>query len=60
MQFGDVETFLTGNSDVCPSSKKKLLDILQNSPKHSYLMLEFASIVDWGGALCEGHLQARR
>ena len=44
----DVETFLTGNSNVCPSSNKKLLDILQNYQKRIYLMLVLASIVDWG------------
>ena len=42
VQFEDVETFLNGNTDVCPSFNKKLIDTLQNSPKRTYFMLELA------------------
>ena len=45
VQFEDVETFLTGNTDVCPSFNKRLIDILQSSQKHTHLMLELASII---------------
>ena len=48
MQFGDIERFLTENSEIAPASNKKLLDILRNSPKSSYLKLELSSIIDWG------------
>ena len=48
VQFGDIERFLTENSEIAPASNKKLLDILRNSPKNTYLKLELSSIIDWG------------
>jgi len=48
LQFGDIEPFLTKNTDLGPSSRPKLLAILTDHEKLKHLKLELAAIIDWG------------
>ena len=46
--FGVVLPFLEENPDLAPATRKKLLGILQDSPKNSKLQLELATVIDAG------------
>ena len=48
LQFGDIEPFLSKNTDLGPSSRPKLLAILTDYDKLKHLKLELAAIIDWG------------
>jgi len=48
--FGDVELFLQRNDDVGAASRQKLLAIFQDPQKAALLIIELASIIDWGEA----------
>ena len=49
LQFGDIEPFLSKNTDLGPSSHPKLLAILTDHEKLKHLKFELAAIIDWGG-----------
>ena len=46
--FGDVESFLTKNSDISPSLRPKLLDMLHHLPTVIELKVEQAIVIDFG------------
>ena len=46
--FRDIQPFLEGNADIGPASRSKMLAILQDSQKKTYLMIEMAIVVDAG------------
>ena len=46
--FGDVEPFLTKNSDIGPSLRPKLLDMLHHLPTVIQLKVELAIVIDFG------------
>ena len=46
--FGDVLPFLEENPDLAPATRRKLLGILQDSPKNSKLQLELAAVIGAG------------
>ena len=48
LQFGDVHSFLLSHPDFSPVTTSKLLDILDNTQKATYLQLELAAIIDCG------------
>jgi len=48
LQFGDIESFLSKNIDLGPSSRPKLLAILTDHEKRKRLKLELAAIINWG------------
>ena len=45
--FGDVEPFLTKNSDIGPSLQPKLLDMLHHLPTAIQLKVELAIVIDF-------------
>ena len=53
IQFGDIQPFVCA-SDLESKSKQKLVTFLQNINKKSLLMVEIASIVDWGEPFVKG------
>ena len=46
--FGALLPFLEENPDLAPAIRRKLLGILQDSPKNSKLQLELAAVIDAG------------
>ena len=48
LQFGDIEPFLSENTDLGPASRPKLLAILTDREKLEHLKLELAAVIDWG------------
>ena len=46
--FGDVEAFLTENSDVSPATRAKLLTFYSDLNKKVCLHIKLAAIIDWG------------
>lgn len=46
--FGDVEAFLTENSDVSPATWAKLLTFFSDPSKKVCLHIQLAAIIDWG------------
>lgn len=49
VQFGDIEPFLTENTDMGPSSRPRLLVNLATSPeKLKHVKLKLASVAYWG------------
>ena len=48
IQFGDVLPFLEENTDLAPTTRLKLLDILRNSQRCTKLQLELAVVIDCG------------
>ena len=49
--FGDVEQFLTNNTDLAPTTRNKLLGFMSDTTKRSTLELETSVIVDAGAPL---------
>ena len=49
--FGDVEPFLTNNTDLAPTTRKKLLGFMSDTTKWSTLEFEMSVIVDAGAPL---------
>jgi hypothetical protein len=47
-QFGDVLPFLQSNTDFSPATTAKLMQLLSETQKYSYLQLELAAVVDCG------------
>ena len=47
-QFGDVLPFLQSNTDFFPATTAKLMQLLSDTQKYSYLQLELAAVVDYG------------
>lgn len=48
LQYGDVELFLTGNDDIGPSTRNKLLSFFADANKQARLQIELETVVDWG------------
>ena len=48
LQFGDIEPFLTVNTDIGPSLRPKMLDILHSVPGLGQLKMELAAVIDIG------------
>ena len=48
LQFGDIEPFLTANTDIGPSLRPKMLEILHSVPGLGQLMMELAAVIDIG------------
>ena len=48
VQFGDLEEFLTSNSDISPTTRTKLLSFFSDSSKKANLQIELAATVDYG------------
>ena len=46
--FGDIQPFLEENTDLGPATRSKMLSILHDPSKKTYLMLEMAAVVDAG------------
>ena len=46
--FGDVHPFLCDNRDLTPSTRSKLLNLLDDSHKNVMLQLKLAAVVDAG------------
>ncbi len=46
--FGDIEPFLTKNTDIGPSLRPKLLDMLHHLPTVIQLKVELAVVIDFG------------
>ena len=46
--FGDVHSFLRDNRDLAPSTRSKLLNLLDDSQKNIKLQLELAAVIDAG------------
>ena len=46
--FGDIESFLSSNSDIAPSLRPKLLTMLSDPLTKAKLQMEMAATVDWG------------
>ena len=51
VMFGDVKAFLEDNKDVGLATRTKLLEILNNQTKNTYLQIELAAIIDAGTPL---------
>ena len=52
--FGDVEPFLTKNSDIGPSLRPKLLDMLHHLPTVIQLKVELAIVINFGEPFVTG------
>ena len=48
VQFGDIEPFLSAHSDIGPSLRSKLLDILHNPSSLAQLKMELAAVIHLG------------
>ncbi len=48
LQFGDIEPFLTANTDIGPSLRPKMLEILHSVPGLGQLKMELAAVIDIG------------
>ena len=48
VNFGYAEQFLNQNEDIGPTSRPKLLVILNDPQKKGLLQIEMAVTVDWG------------
>ena len=48
LQFGDIHPFLDAHPEVSPATPEKLLQILSDPQKLSYLKVELAAVVDMG------------
>ena len=47
-QFGDLLPFFTNNTDIGPSIRPKLLEILNDAQKLAFLQIELAAVIDLG------------
>ncbi len=57
LQFGDIEPFLTANTDIGPSLRPKMLEILHSVPGLGQLKMELAAVIDILRANCEVYIQ---
>ena len=48
LQFGDIEPFLTANTDISPSLRPKIFEILHSVPGLGQLKMELAAVIDIG------------
>ena len=46
LQFSDIEPLLTANTDIGPSLRPKMLEILHSVPDLSQLKMELAAVID--------------